>query len=183
MGVRQNSLNSTRRPFYSFGRDYLRALLYIPVRESRKLDARAVRSKKGSLCDSMTGIFLFSLPRHFDLNFTSPSPLPLDSPRKAHQSNVMDLNIFQRGFVKVHSEAADNPRDGQIEFCVGHAKVGNVSRSVPFRLFSSFLQTTNGRIAYLIPRHCLLPFVKVTRYLLSATPSWAALIHRSGSKE
>jgi hypothetical protein len=37
--------------------------------------------------------------------------------------------------------------------------------------------------AYLIPMHCLLPFVKLAMNLLSMVSSWAAWIHRSGSKE
>lgn len=83
----------------------------------------------------MAGIFLFYRLRHLYLDFASPLPFPPDLPRISDYSGVIDLNILQSSLVQVHIEAANNPCDGQVKFCVCHAKLGNVSKTVPLYPF------------------------------------------------
>lgn len=64
-------------------------------------------NQEGSLSNTMAGAFLSSLPCHLDLDISLALPLPLESPRISHCSTVVDFDVLQASFVKIHSEAAD----------------------------------------------------------------------------
>ena len=77
-----------------------------------------------SLSSTVVGrVSLPSRPRHFDLDFASSLLLTLDFPWITNYSGVVDADIVHRGIVELQLEAANDPRDGQVHFCVCHAKV------------------------------------------------------------
>lgn len=98
--------------------------------------------------------------------------------RITDSANVMNADMVYGRVVKFHVKGADKRRDCQIELCICHPAETHMSPTISGTCRATIVQNTYWR-----PMHCLLPLVKLTRYLPSGKPSLAACIHRSGLKE